>query len=300
MTSDAAQARQVHAVCALSVIRTGNSPAVRNTKADGISGVVARVDNRWVGRLSGKVLECTLVGTRRLAVDLNLITTKEGCDPIIWPVREGNTALDADIGTGVVDRELASGNCLAVVAADLRPLKDVDAIRDPGRDLHVLAFARMCVARVEAVAVAIPSVALALDDVLIAEEVLLILGADVVSHSLNQSHLDKATIVVVPPPLDRDLLAALEDVLIWDVGATKAAGILIRGCVRRILVSAWCGLIHVRVGNDRRGGEEKREKDVLEHDEEYSVRLGDGCRETKVVCTGLRVAQLGMDRGDRG
>ncbi len=64
----------------------------------------------------------------------------------------------------MVDGQLASGNCLAVVTADLGPLKDVVAIGNPRRDLHVLAIALVCVTRVEAVAVAIPGVALALDN----------------------------------------------------------------------------------------------------------------------------------------
>ena len=36
--------------------------------------------------------------------------------------------------------------------------------------------------------------------VLIAEEVLLITGGDVVFHGLDKSHLDEATVMVVPPP----------------------------------------------------------------------------------------------------
>jgi hypothetical protein len=74
---------------------------------------------------------------------------------------------------------------LAVVAPDLGPLKDVDTVGDPRRNLHILALARVGVTRVEAVAVAVPSVALALDNVLIAEEILLVLRGDVVLHSLD-------------------------------------------------------------------------------------------------------------------
>jgi len=105
-----------------------------------------------------------LVVTGRLAVDLDHITAEEGCDPIIWPLGEWDTTGDADVGAGVVDGELAGGNCLAVVAADLGPLEDVDTVGDPRRDLHILALALMGVARVEAIAVAVPGVALALDD----------------------------------------------------------------------------------------------------------------------------------------
>jgi hypothetical protein len=163
-TSDVAQTGQAHAVCALGVVRTDSSPAVRTTEPDGVSRVVACVDNGRVDGLSCKVLECTLIGTGGLAIDLDHITTEEGCDPIIWPRGEGNTAGDTDIGAGVVDGQLASGNCLAVVAADLGPLEDVVTVGDPRRDLHVLAFALMRVTGVEAVAVAVPSVTLALDD----------------------------------------------------------------------------------------------------------------------------------------
>jgi hypothetical protein len=184
-TSDVAETRQVDVVCALGVVRTGNSPAIGNTEADVISRIVARVDDRRVGRLRSKVLESTLVWTGRLAVDLDHITTEEGRDPIIWPRGELNTTGDADVGASVVDGELASGNRLAIVAADLGPLEDVVTVGDPGRDFHVLALAAMCVTRVEAIAVAVPGVALALNDVLIAEEVLLFLRVDIVLHLLD-------------------------------------------------------------------------------------------------------------------
>ena len=36
--------------------------------------------------------------------------------------------------------------------------------------------------------------------VLIAKEILLILGGNVVYHSLDEGHLNEATIMVVPPP----------------------------------------------------------------------------------------------------
>ena len=75
----------------------------------------------------------------------------------------------------------------------------------------------MGVTGVEAIAVAIPSVALALNNyntsrsageikkrrirtVLVAKEILLVLRGDIVLHSLDEGHLDEATIVVVPPP----------------------------------------------------------------------------------------------------
>ena len=163
-TSDVAETGQVHVVCALLVIRADSSPAIRATKADVISRVVVHVDDRGVGRLSCKVLVCTLVWTRRLVVDLGLITTIEGCDPIVWPVGERNTARNADIGAGVVDRQLLCGITVAVVTTDLGPLKDVVTVGDPRRDLHVHANALMCVTTVEAVHGAISGVALALDD----------------------------------------------------------------------------------------------------------------------------------------
>ena len=130
-TSDVAETGQVHVVCALGVVHTDGGPAIRTTEPDVIRRIVVRVDDRWVGRFSCKVLECTLVLSRRLAVDLDHITTVEGCDPISRPLRERNTARDSDIGAGVVDGQLTSGNCLAIVAADLGPLKDVDTVGDP-------------------------------------------------------------------------------------------------------------------------------------------------------------------------
>ena len=163
-TSDVAETGQVHVVCALLVIRTDSSPAIRATEPDVIRRDVVHIDDRRVGRLSCKVLVCALVWTRRLVVDLDLITTIEGCDPIVWPGGERFTARNADIGAGVVDGQLLCGDSVAVVAADLGPLKDVVTVGDPRRDLHVHANALMSVTTVEVAHGAIPGVALALDD----------------------------------------------------------------------------------------------------------------------------------------
>jgi len=274
-TSDMAQTGQSHSVSALDVVRSDGSPAIRSTKADVSSRVVARVDNRGVGRLSCKVLEGTLVGAGGLAVDLDLITTVEGRDPVIRPSGEVGASGDADVGTGMVDGQLTSGDLIAVVAADLGPLEDVYTIGDPRRDLHVYTGAIVGVAVVETVAVAVTGVALALDDVLIAKEIFLILRGDVVFHSLDESHLNEATIMVVPPPLDRDLLAALEVVLIRDICALEPAGIIILREVCRILVFARSWHVHVRVGKYRRGGEDGSDNDVLEHREKKSTRKKD-------------------------
>jgi hypothetical protein len=179
----------------------------------------------------------------------------------------------------VVDGQLTCRNTVTVVAADLGPLEDVVTVGDPRRDLHVHANALVLVTTVEALHVAITGVALALDDVFIAEEVLLFLGGNVVLHMLDKSHLDEATVVVVPPPLHGNLLATLEVVLIWDVGPVIPTGILIRGLIRGIRVLARSGFEHVRVGNNRRGGEESSEEDVLEH---CGSRLVKGLVEKKI------------------
>jgi len=255
-TSDMAQTGQSHIVSALGVVRSDGSPAIRNSEEDVVRRVVGRIDNRGVDRLSCKVLGCTLVGLGGLAVDLDLITTVEGRDPVIWPRGEVRTTGDLDVGTGMVNRQLTSGDLLAIVAAKLGPLENVYTIRDPRRNLHVHTLAKVGVAGVETIAVAVTGVALALDDVLIAKEKLLIIRGNVVFHSLDESHLNEATIMVVPPPLDRDLLAALEVVLSWDICAIVPAGIIIRREVCRILLFARSRLVHVGVGNNRRGGEE--------------------------------------------
>ena len=109
-TSDVAETGQIHVICVLGVVRTDSSPAIRTAEPDVISRIVVRVDDRRVGGFSCEVLECALVWSRRLAIDLDHITTEEGCDPIIWPPSERDTALNADIGAGVVDGQLASGN----------------------------------------------------------------------------------------------------------------------------------------------------------------------------------------------
>ena len=161
---DMAEAGQAHAVGALGVVVSGGSPAVGDTKADVVRRVVARVDDRGVRGLRRKVLECALVGAGGLAVDLDLVAAVEGRDPVVGPRGEFDAAGDADVGAGVVDGQLARADLLAVVAADLGPLEDVFTIGDPRRDLHVHALAKVGVAGVKAVAVAVTSVALALDD----------------------------------------------------------------------------------------------------------------------------------------
>jgi len=274
VTGDVAEAGEVHGIGALRVGLTESSPSVRHTETDGVGCVVVGVDDDGVGGFSGKVLECTLIRTGRLAVDLNLVTAKEGGNPVRWPVGERNATRDANVGTGVVDGQLASGDRLAVVAANLGPLEDVDAVGYPRGDFHVLADTLVGVTGIEAVAVAVASVALALDNVLIAEEVLLILGRDIVNHGFDESHFDEATIMVVPPPFNRDLLAALEVVLLRDVGSVETTGVLVQRGVGRILVPTGNGKEHVRVG-DNRGSGEGSDKEVFEHREKKSSRKKD-------------------------
>lgn len=127
-TSDMAEAGQVHVVGALGVVRADSGPAVRTTEVDVVGCVVAGVDDRGVGRLGGKVLEGTLVGTGGLAVDLDLVAAEEGRDPVGGALGERDAAGDLDVGAGVVDGQLAGGDLLAVVAADLGPLEDVDTV----------------------------------------------------------------------------------------------------------------------------------------------------------------------------
>jgi len=274
-TGNVAEAGEVHGVSALRVGLTDSGPSVWHTKADVVGRVVVGVDDGGVGGLSGKVLECTLIRTGRLAIDLNLIATSEGGYPVRWPIGERGATRDLNVGAGVIDGQLASGDLLAVVAANLGPLEDVDTVGYPRGDFHVLADALVGVTGIEAVAVAVAGVALALDNFLVAEEVLLILSRDIVFHSFDKSHFDEATIVVVPPPFNRDLLAALEVVLRRDVGAIETTGILVRRGVGRILVLTGNWEEHVRVGDNRGSGEEGSDKDVLEHREKKSTRKKD-------------------------
>jgi hypothetical protein len=109
-TSDVAETGEIDVVCALGVVHTDSSPAIRTTELDVIRRIVVRVDDRRVGRFSCEVLECALVWSGRLAVDLDHITTVEGCDPISRPLSERNTAGDLDIGAGVIDGQLTSRN----------------------------------------------------------------------------------------------------------------------------------------------------------------------------------------------
>ena len=163
-TSDVAETGQAYGVSTLGVVGSDSRPSIRAAEADVVRRVVPHVDDGGVGRLSVKVLECTLVGAGRLAVDLDLVTAEEGCDPVIGPRGKVRAARDANVGAGMVDGQLAGGNTVAVVAADLGPLEHVDTIRNPRGDLHVYTLAKVCVALVEAVTIAVTGVALALDD----------------------------------------------------------------------------------------------------------------------------------------
>ena len=62
-------------------------------------------------------------------------------------------------------------------------------------------------------------------------------------------------------------MTTLKVVLSWDVGTIVPAGILVCRLVCRILVLARNGKEHVRVGDDRRSGEESSDNDVSEHGE---------------------------------
>ena len=64
----------------------------------------------------------------------------------------------------MVDGQLASGDVVAVVAAEPGLLENVDTVGDPGRDLHSVAEARLDIARVEVGHGAVAREALALDD----------------------------------------------------------------------------------------------------------------------------------------
>ena len=62
-------------------------------------------------------------------------------------------------------------------------------------------------------------------------------------------------------------MTTLKVVLSWDVGTIVPAGVLVCRLVCRILVLARNGKEHVRVGDDRRSGEESSDNDVSEHGE---------------------------------
>jgi hypothetical protein len=109
-TSDMAKTGQSHTVSTLGVVVSNGSPAIRTTKVDVVRRVVARIDNGGIDGLGSEVLEGTLVGAGGLAVDLDLITTEEGRDPVIWSGGEVGTTGDLDVGTGMVDGQLTSGD----------------------------------------------------------------------------------------------------------------------------------------------------------------------------------------------
>ena len=110
------------------------------------------------------MLEGASIGTRLLAIDLHLITTEEGGDPVGRTWNEGYSSTDADIGTGVVDRKGPGWDRFRVVPSEVRPLQRKFAVRQPVGEGQIMARAVLGVARIEVRMVAVARVALALDD----------------------------------------------------------------------------------------------------------------------------------------
>ena len=177
----------------------------------------------------------------------------------------------------MVDGELAGRYSFRVDPADLGPLEDILAIRDPVGDLDRVTNTLLGVTWVEAVAVALTGVALALDGVLILEQEALVFLSDKAFVSLNKRELDEASVVVVPPPFSGDLLATGEDVLRRDVGLFTLTRVLVRRDITVITTLTWGRHEHVRVGEGRRSRQDGDHKRVgQDHDNSVNGDGGEG------------------------
>ena len=242
------------------------SPSIGSTQLDLGSIIVLGVDDTRVFGLTSELLECATTGTSILSVHLDHVTTEEGSNPIGGTFCLGCTTLDTDVGTGVVDGEGTGWDGLGVVASDLGPEESVFTILHPGGELELLADTLLGLTGVKAVAVALAGVALGLDDVLVGVQSNLGLIIETALDAVNNSDLDESTIVVVPPPFDRNLLPALEDVFARDLGVFRLAnrGVLIGVSV--VTLFTWLRLEHVRVGvcrGDEDGSGEEESRDHL-------------------------------------
>jgi len=111
------------------------------------------------------LLEGTSAGAGVFTIDLQLITTEEGGDPVGWTFNEFYPSTDADIGTGMVDRKGPGWDRLRVVPGEVGPLQCVLAIGQPVGEGQLVAFTDLGVAGVETrETVALARVALALYD----------------------------------------------------------------------------------------------------------------------------------------
>ena len=265
-TGDVAETGEVDGIGTLLVGSTRSGPtAGRTTETDVGSIVIADVNVGWVGLL-GKVLVGALLVGGGLAVHLDLVTTKERCNPVGWTILQSNTTGDTNVCAGVVDGELTSGDGVGVVTTKVRPLKDVFTVGDPVRDLEIGTFASTGLATVKATeTVARAGVALALDSVDTVEQIILTGGLDKVCHGLDEGDLDESTIVVVPPPFERDLLATDKVVLVGNTSSIETTSVLVSVNICRVLVDARNGLEHVGVGQGGRGGGDDKGEFGEEH-----------------------------------
>lgn len=261
------KAGEVSRISALLVGVAGSRPATGGaTEPDVGRIIIADVDVGWVGLL-GEVLVGTLLVRGGLTIDLNLITTKEGCSPVSGAFLDWGTAADTDIGAGVVDGELTSGDGVRVVTAKVRPLEDVLAIRNPVRDFDGSTVADPGLATIKATeTVARAGVALSLDGVHRVEQSILARGLDKVCHGLDERDLNETTIVIVPPPFERNQLATLEVVLVGNASSIISTRVLISAKVGKVLVQASGGNEHVGVGQSGRGSGDDKSELGEEHD----------------------------------
>jgi len=235
------QAGEPDLVIPLLVRLAHSSPPVRYTKLNIILIVILGIDDFRIRRFLREVLERALVWRGRLAIDLGQVATKERGNPVLGAVLPGLATLDADIGACMVDGKLAGGDTFGVESTKVRPLQDVFTVGDPVRDFERSTLALVCVARVESLHVALASITLALNDVLIGQESSLALRSDIAYFALNQRHPNEATKMIVPPPFKRNLLTTRESVLTRNIGLRVFTTILIdvKECVRPILSRNW-------------------------------------------------------------
>jgi len=226
-------------------------PSVWGAELDKAGIIIFLIHSSGFEHFRWELLEGTTVGTGPLTLDLDLITTEEWGDPVSRTSNWRYSSLDADIGTGMVDRKGPGCNSLRVVPREVSPLQGILAVGQPVGKSQIVARADLGIAGIGARTIAVARVALALDNIITGEKGCLPITTYTGVHSSDDSHLDESSIVVVPPPLERNGLPSLEVIGIRDNGAGVLASVVVAGDKGTVDVLPRNGREHVRVRHRR-------------------------------------------------
>ena len=123
MAGNVAEARQMVVVGTFARGVTFHRPSLGGAEPDKRAVIILHINSGWFNLLRGELVEGASIGTRLFAIDLHLITTEEGGDPVGTTWNDGYSSTDADIGTGVVDRKGPDWDHFQVVPSKVRPLQ---------------------------------------------------------------------------------------------------------------------------------------------------------------------------------